>query len=143
MKLSNPSNPSKLSKSRVLPGLTLIELTVVLVVLLTLITVLYFSATAYIKASNRSACLANQARLQKAMRGFQTLNQLHEASTFNWSSLDSGGFTMNSSNQKCPTNSVEYLSGDDGVVPPAGVRVAPCVDPDFSAEHVADSLSSY
>ena len=123
--------------------MTLIEVTVVMVVLLTLIWVFYFSATAYIKASNRTACLANQANLQKAVRGFQNLNQLPETSTFIWSALDSNGFITNPSSLYCPTNAAKYLSAADGVIPPLGTRAAPCVDLDYAVEHTADSLAQY
>jgi type II secretory pathway pseudopilin PulG len=137
MKLSNQSKVS------MPPGMTLIEVTVVIVVLLTLIWVFYFSATGYIKASNRSACLANQANLQKAVRGFQNLNSLGEASTFSWSSLDSQGFITNPSSLYCPTSSAKYLSATEGVIPPLGTRAAPCVDLDYADEHTADSLAQY
>ena len=85
-------------------GITLIELTVVIIVLLTLVAVLFFSGTAYIRASNRSACVASQATIQKALRGYQILNQLAESDEFQWAALDTAGFIIDPASLECPSN---------------------------------------
>jgi len=122
-------------------GVTLIELTVVIIVLLTLISVMFFVGTAYIKASNRTACLVNQEHLQKAVRGYQSLNQLQEASDFKWSELKTDGYLGDALIMECPVDSVKYVSSDDGLVPALGVRVAPCLDGQYKDDHVPTTLA--
>ena len=135
------NNKMKLThNTKLKPGMTLIELTVVIIVLLTLISVLFFAGTAYIKASNRTACLANQATFQKAMRGWATLNQ-KEASpatvtddalavTIVWDDVTSEGFIGVIDSMVCPTAKVEY--DPKTRMPAQGEQVAPCQDPTYS-----------
>ena len=126
-----------------MPGVTLIEVTVVIVVLLTLIWVFYFSAKAYVKESNRTACITNQAQIQKGVRGYQSLNQLAEASDFKWGVLNTEGYMSNALKMVCPTDHVNYVDSEDGVVPSAGKRAAPCLDPDYATAHTPTDLGTW
>jgi len=155
----------KLTQNKKLkPGMTLIELTVVIIVLLTLISVLFFAGTAYIKASNRTACLTNQATIQKAMRGYATLNQLATASdaiaadatasppvaavdavtgaTIDWATIAAAGFIgSNPTAMSCPTNDKAY--DPLTVVVKQGALVSPCPDISTLTDHVANDISNY
>jgi prepilin-type N-terminal cleavage/methylation domain-containing protein len=57
-------------------GMTLIELTVVIVVLLSLVTLLFVSARAWKRGSDRAACILNIRNVQVAVRSYQNLNGL-------------------------------------------------------------------
>ena len=123
----------KLTQNKKLkPGMTLIELTVVIIVLLTLISVLFFAGTAYIKASNRTACLTNQATFQKSMRGYATLNQLEagvSTTVVDWSVLQTEGFIGDYVAMTCPTEKTAYTPGT--LNPATGTQVASCEDPTY------------
>lgn len=58
-------------------GVTLIELTVVIATLLLLISVLSLLTNYYIKGADKSACLVNINAIQKSLRSYQNLNDLH------------------------------------------------------------------
>ncbi|GEM_PF-6762583 len=122
-------------------GVTLIELTVVIIVMLTLISVLFFLGAGYIKSSNRTVCLTNQSKLQKAMRGYQSLNQLEEASTFQWTSLNDDGYIADATLIYCPSDKQPYVEAPEGVVPPIGDRVAPCLDSNYATDHTPTELA--
>jgi len=130
----------KEKKAQVDQGMTLIELTVVIIVLLTLISVMFFVGTAYIKASNRTACLTNQSYIQKAMRGFESLEQLSEGASFKWSDLKADGYLGDPLTMECPSNKKKYLVADDGLIPPRGERVAPCLDDEYKDDHVPEEV---
>lgn len=121
MKLTNKA------KAAIKPGMTLIELTVVIIVLLTLISVLFFAGTAYIKASNRTACVANQATIQKAVRGAQSLNQKDGGSAIaDWTAdIVTPGY-IGATLPKCPTNDLDYT--EPANYPIQGTRAAICPD---------------
>ena len=130
----------KLTHKKLKPGMTLIELTVVIIVLLTLISVLFFAGTAYIKASNRTACLANQATFQKAMRGYATLNQIEAGSStaISWTTdIQADGFIGDITSMECPTAKVVYDPETTNVA--QGTQVAPCEDPTYAPNGGADA----
>jgi len=120
-------NNMKLTQNKKLkPGMTLIELTVVIIVLLTLITVLFFAGTAYIKASNRTACLANQATIHKGVRGYQSLKQKDTTDTLTIADVSSDGYLGDTTKMLCPTNDASYSITAN--FPAQGVRAAICGD---------------
>src|ERR1700737_2402077 len=57
-------------------GATLIELAVVIAVLLLLVGVLFIGITAWKSGANQAACVVNLSSIQKAVRGYQNMNQL-------------------------------------------------------------------
>ena len=154
----------KLTHKKLKPGMTLIELTVVIIVLLTLISVLFFAGTAYIQASNRTACLTNQATIQKAMRGYSTLNQLNTAAdaipntatapadnsvaavdgaTINWTTIKTAGFIGGlPSTMKCPTDKTSGYTAATAV-PKIGELVAKCPNLTKVPDHVASDITNY
>jgi len=136
------NNSMKLTHKKLKPGMTLIELTVVIIVLLTLISVLFFAGTAYIKASNRTACLTNQATIQKAMRGYATLNQIVPTGSITWTTIKADGYIGGlPSTMKCPTNKNGYVALNK--VPAQGTLVAPCPDITALTDHVATDITNY
>ena len=62
------------TKSKLKPGVTLIELTVVIVVILSLIAVLFIGAQAYRNGASRSACVVLLRSTHQAVRSHQNLN---------------------------------------------------------------------
>jgi type II secretory pathway pseudopilin PulG len=54
-------------------GITLIESTLVILVLLVLVSVLFASARAWKKGSDRTVCVLSQHQVQQAVRGFANL----------------------------------------------------------------------
>ena len=62
------------TKSKLKPGVTLIELTVVIVVILSLISVLFIGAQAYRNGASRSACVVLLRSTHQAVRSHQNLN---------------------------------------------------------------------
>ena len=63
---------SKLARQR---GTTLIELSVVIAVILLLVGVLFIGVTAWKEGANRAACIVNLSSIQKAVRGYQNMNE--------------------------------------------------------------------
>ena len=57
-------------------GTTLIELSVVIAVILLLVSVLFIGIQAWKNGANAAACVVNLASMQKAVRGYQNMNQL-------------------------------------------------------------------
>ena len=57
-------------------GTTLIELSVVIAVILLLVGVLFIGVTAWKNGANAAACVVNLATIQKAVRGYQNMNQV-------------------------------------------------------------------
>src|SRR6267154_3787504 len=58
-------------------GTTLIELSVVIAVILLLVGVLFIGVQAWRDGANKSACLVNISSIQKAVRGYQNMNNLN------------------------------------------------------------------
>ena len=73
-------------------GTTLIELSVVIAVLLLLVGVLFIGITAWKSGANQAACIVNLSSIQKAVRGFQNMNQLTTGGTLAVTTLTSAGF---------------------------------------------------
>ena len=55
-------------------GTTLIELSVVIAVILLLVGVLFIGVTAWKAGANKAACVLNIATMQKALRGYENMN---------------------------------------------------------------------
>jgi prepilin-type N-terminal cleavage/methylation domain-containing protein len=73
-------------------GTTLIELSVVIAVLLLLVGVLFIGITAWKSGANKAACVINLSSIQKAVRGYQNMNQLTTGGTLAVATLTSAGF---------------------------------------------------
>jgi type II secretory pathway pseudopilin PulG len=71
---------------------TLIELSVVIAVLLLLVGVLFIGITAWKSGANKAACVINLSSIQKAVRGYQNMNQLTTGGTLAVATLTSAGF---------------------------------------------------
>ena len=54
-------------------------------------------------SKNRTACLTNQANMQKAMRAYSVLNQLPAGTSINWADLQKAGFIKDFKLLKCPS----------------------------------------
>ena len=59
-------------------GTTLIELSVVIAVLLLLATVLFIGVAGWKKGANQAASIVTIATIQKAIRGYENMNQLND-----------------------------------------------------------------
>ena len=73
-------------------GTTLIELSVVIAVILLLVGVLFIGVQAWRDGANKSACLVNQASIQKAVRGYQNMYGLATGATLTVATMTSAGF---------------------------------------------------
>ncbi|NWK54878.1 type II secretion system protein [Verrucomicrobiaceae bacterium N1E253] len=138
------------AKANLKPGMTLIELTVVIIVLLTLISVLFFAGTAYIKSSNRTACLANQTTFQKAIRGYASLKQIEAGKAVvdgagiavGWDTLTTDGFIGDTAAMSCPTAKTLYVLDAAITNPPQGAQVVVCPDADYKPTTAAGAVAA-
>ncbi len=55
------------------PGVTLVELTIIIAIMLTLTVVLFIGARAWIRGSDRAACVMTIQNVQKCVRSYQNL----------------------------------------------------------------------
>jgi type II secretory pathway pseudopilin PulG len=102
-------------------GTTLIELSVVIAVILLLVGVLFIGVQAWRDGANKSACIVNQASIQKAVRGEQNVNLLNAGASLPSSQLVTDGYF--GALPTCPAGgSYGYMS----TIPTAGVEYAPC-----------------
>jgi prepilin-type N-terminal cleavage/methylation domain-containing protein len=102
-------------------GTTLIELSVVIAVILLLVGVLFIGVQAWRDGANKAASLVNMSSIQKAVRGYQNINQLNVNDPLTSDQLVTANFF--SQLPKDPYNSnadYTYLS----VVPPSGTQYA-------------------
>ena len=105
--------------------MTLLELTVVILVLLTLITVLFMSAKAWKKGSDRALCVMNLQNVQKGVRGYMNLYGYAPGQTV--SGLKSKVIGLGcyvESEPACPRDGVYTFGGD--VIPPIGNLYMSC-----------------
>jgi type II secretory pathway pseudopilin PulG len=102
-------------------GTTLIELSVVIAVLLLLVAVLFIGASAWKSGANTAACIMNLASIQKAARGYASMNGLNIGTALTAATLTSAGFW--STLPSCPT-STAYTGM--ATVPSVGVQYAVC-----------------
>ncbi len=65
-------NPRPIQRSA---ALTLIEVTLVVAVVLGLVSVVFIGATSYKEGANRSMCILNISKVQKAVRAYQNMYQ--------------------------------------------------------------------
>src|SRR4029077_5190681 len=97
-------------------GTTLIELSVVIAVILLLVGVLFIGVQAWRDGANKAACLVNQSTIQKAVRGYQNMNQAAEGATVAMDDLKTAGFW--GVNPTCPQGAAIYVV--TGTIPPVG-----------------------
>jgi hypothetical protein len=74
-------------------------------------------------SKNRTACLANQANMQKAIRGYAVINQLAAGTPINWNDLQKVGFIVDVKSLKCPSGGKYTILK---TVPKQGVLVMSC-----------------
>jgi prepilin-type N-terminal cleavage/methylation domain-containing protein len=102
-------------------GTTLIELSVVIAVILLLVSVLFIGIQAWKNGANAAACVVNLATMQKAVRGYQNMNQQAVGATITMASLVTQGFF--GAAPSCPGGGTYNISG---TVPAAGTAYAVC-----------------
>jgi len=73
---SMPSGTGRPFAAVGLPGLTLLEMTTVIMVLLSLIFILFFSAQAWKRGSDRAMCILNMQNVQKGIRSYANFYNL-------------------------------------------------------------------
>ena len=74
-------------------------------------------------SKNRTACLANQVAMQRAMRGYMSINQLPIGASINWDKLQKAGFIKNFKLLKCPSGGKYTILK---TIPKHGVLVMSC-----------------
>lgn len=105
--------------------MTLVELTVVILVLLTLMAVLFMSAKAWKRGSDRTLCLMNLQNVQKGVRGYMNLYGFAPGQTV--TSLKSKVIGLGcfvETEPACPRDGVYTYGGD--IVPSVGVLYITC-----------------
>jgi competence protein ComGC len=102
-------------------GTTLIELSVVIAVILLLVGVLFIGVQAWRDGANKSACIVNQASIQKAVRGEQNVNLMNAPDP-----LPNGKLVTDGYFGALPTCPAGGTYGYIDVIPAAGVLYAPC-----------------
>jgi prepilin-type N-terminal cleavage/methylation domain-containing protein len=102
-------------------GTTLIELSVVIAVLLLLVGVLFIGMTAWKNGANAAACIVNLGSIQKAVRGYQNLNQLATGASLTVATMTSAGFW--SVAPVCPGGGTY---GALGTIPTQGIAYMTC-----------------
>lgn len=110
--------------------MTLLELTVVILVLLSLISILFIGTRAWKRGSDRAACLMNSVNVQKAVRGYQNMNQLNDGAPLVHTGTIVGPGLMLEQEPVCPEYGA-YLWGT--TIPARGTAYIDCHDPDNSA----------
>jgi prepilin-type N-terminal cleavage/methylation domain-containing protein len=102
-------------------GTTLIELSVVIAVLLLLVGVLFIGMTAWKNGSNTAACIVNLSSIQKAVRGYQNMNQLASGASLPVAAMTTAGFWA-----VVPVCPAAGTYTPTGTVPPQGVAYMTC-----------------
>src|SRR5260370_1317636 len=128
-------------------GTTLIELSVVIAVILLLVGVLFIGVGAWRDGANRAACLVNQSSIQKAVRGYQNMQNLNVGDPMAVGLLTAvpptGGDAMFAVMPLCPIGAgggTAYTYG--GAVPATGTEIAQCAATTNGAPHVPPSLAT-
>jgi hypothetical protein len=78
-----------------------------------------------IPSKNRTACLTNQANMQKAMRAYSNLNALPAGTPINWDDIQKAGFIKDFKLLKCPSGGKYTILK---TVPKEGVLVMSCTN---------------
>jgi type II secretory pathway pseudopilin PulG len=117
-------------------GTTLVELSVVIAVILLLVGVLFIGINAWREGANKSACLVNQASIQKAVRGEQNVNLMNAADKLPHAQLVTDGYF--GSLPTCPAGGAY---GYTDTIPAAGVEYAPCSLAAAPNNHVPSAAS--
>jgi prepilin-type N-terminal cleavage/methylation domain-containing protein len=107
-------------------GTTLIELSVVIAVILLLVGVLFIGVQAWRDGANKSACLVNQASIQKAVRGYQNMHLLNPGDALAISDLQTDGY-FGTTMPSCPVGNTAYTP-TAAVVPALGVPYVTCAN---------------
>jgi type II secretory pathway pseudopilin PulG len=102
-------------------GTTLIELSVVIAVLLLLVGVLFIGITAWKNGANKAACVINLSSIQKAVRGYQNMNNLNTGATVTIVTMTAAGFWTVA--PVCPAGGTYTPTG---TVPAPGVAYMTC-----------------
>jgi prepilin-type N-terminal cleavage/methylation domain-containing protein len=102
-------------------GTTLIELSVVIAVLLVLVGVLFLGVVAWKNGASAAMCITNLSSIQKAARGYQSVNGLSTGSGETSGQLLNASFWA--STPICPGGGVYTMST---TVPGPGVAYARC-----------------
>jgi hypothetical protein len=74
-------------------------------------------------SKSRTACLTNQANMQKAMRAYSNLNALPAGTPINWDDIQKAGFIKDFKLLKCPSGGKYTILK---TVPKQGVLVMSC-----------------
>jgi prepilin-type N-terminal cleavage/methylation domain-containing protein len=125
-------------------GTTLIELSVVIAVILLLVGVLFIGVTAWRDGANKAACLVNISSIQKAVRGYQNLNNLNVGDTLASTSLTAttGGIPgFFSTMPTCPIAATAYTT--TGTVPAVGTPYATCATTTNGGPHTPASTANW
>ncbi|BDS08495.1 hypothetical protein NT6N_35350 [Oceaniferula spumae] len=130
---------TKTAKTKIKPGMTLIEITVVILVLLTLISVLFIGANIYKKGADRAACILNIRNVHQAVRANQNLKGINTGTALNMSTeiyntaagTDGDGNAITAverylSEPNCPTDDGLYTA--QGVYPEVGIAAVICAN---------------
>ncbi len=126
-------------------GMTLLEMTVVILVLLTLISVLFISAQAWKRGSDRALCIIHIQNVQKGIRGYSNLYGFYPGSSApNLQSHIIGLGRFVETTPICPGGGTYSFGQTYGVdtVPPIGTLYMEC-DLSATEEHVPDSYSDW
>jgi type II secretory pathway pseudopilin PulG len=102
-------------------GTTLIELSIVIAVLLLLVGVLFIGVVAWKSGASAAICITNLSSIQKAARGYQSVNGLSTASAETSVQLLNASFWT--STPLCPGGGVYTMLT---TVPAPGVAYATC-----------------
>lgn len=124
-------------------GMTLIELTVVILVLLALIAVLFVGARAYMKASDKTACVMNQRNIQQACRAFFNLNPTASAVALtDIITQDAGEEKFMGAAPTCPTDrTAAYVLAETARDTPVGTLFTSC--PNTEDTHTPDETGNW
>src|SRR5260221_10308302 len=92
-------------------GTTLIELSVVIAVILLLVGVLFIGVQAWRDGANKAACLVNISSIQKAVRGYQNVNNLNTGDLLTVANLTTapaaGGAAFFTAMPLCPVGQID------------------------------------
>jgi prepilin-type N-terminal cleavage/methylation domain-containing protein len=109
-------------------GTTLIELSVVIAVILLLVGVLFIGVQAWRDGANKAACLVNISSIQKAVRGYQNMNNMNTNDILTVADLTTvpaaGGAAFFTAMPTCPVGGAPYAPL--GKVPDVGIAYATC-----------------
>lgn len=120
-------------------GVTLLELVIALIVIGVLATISAPSVNAWIQASSKKTCIANQAQVQENMRSYAGLNNIAVGGTLNYTTFLGTSNTSLMPVPKCPAGATAYNFAT--TVPATGTRYATCGN--LATVHVPDDFSTW